>query len=62
MKRLYKSSQNKMVSGVCGGVAEYFNFDPSIIRILWAIWCLFAGMGLVAYIIAAIILPKEEDL
>ena len=51
---------NRMVAGVCGGLAEYFNIDPSLIRIIWAIGTLSTmGMGILAYIIAAIVLPEE---
>lgn len=60
-KRLYKIEEGKMVSGVCGGVAEYFNVDPSLVRILWAFVALCAGAGLIAYIIAACILPRKSQ-
>ncbi|GHV19207.1 PspC domain-containing protein [Clostridia bacterium] len=59
MKRITKSRNSRMICGVCGGLAEYLNLDPSIIRILWVIFCLMAGTGLLAYIICAIILPEE---
>ncbi len=59
MKRLYRSSTNKMLCGVCGGLAEYFDFDPTIIRLGVALLSLFSlGTGIIAYIIAAIIIPK----
>ena len=58
-KRLYKSNKNKMLAGVCGGIAEYFNIDPTLVRIGWAILCMFAGSGIIAYIIAAIIIPQN---
>lgn len=62
-KRLYKSTRNIMVSGVCGGIAEYLNLDPSIIRILWVILTLAsAGIGFIGYIACAIILPRDIDL
>ncbi len=58
-KRLYKSSANTMICGVCGGIAEYFNIDPTLIRLAWAIFtCASFGTGLIAYIIAAIIIPN----
>lgn len=57
-KRLVKSS-NRVVCGVCGGVAEYFNVDPTIIRLAWTIFTLVGGSGLIAYIVAAIIMPEE---
>lgn len=61
MKRLYKIEQGKMLCGVCGGVAEYFNIDPSLVRIGWALVSLAGGAGIVAYIIACIILPNKSS-
>lgn len=59
MKRLYRSSTNKMLCGVCGGLAEYFDFDPTIIRLGVALLSLFSlGTGIIAYIMAAIIIPQ----
>ena len=57
-KRLYKSRNNKMICGVCAGIADYFNIDPSIVRVLWAVLALAAGTGVLAYIACAIILPR----
>lgn len=57
-KKLYKSSTNKMISGVCGGIAEYINLDPTIVRLLWVVFCFMGGAGILAYIIAAIIIPN----
>jgi Putative stress-responsive transcriptional regulator len=57
-KQLFKSRSNKVIAGVCGGIGECFNVDPTIIRIIWAI-CFFSGVGLLAYIVAAIIIPEE---
>lgn len=59
MKKLYKSSSNKMLAGVCGGIAEYFNVDPTIVRVAWAIFSCFAGMGILAYIACAFIIPEK---
>ena len=53
-KRLYKSSTDKKVCGVCGGIANYFDVDPTVIRLIWVIFTLVGGSGLIAYIIAAI--------
>ena len=50
-----------MVAGVCGGIAEYFNIDPSLVRLGFIALSFLAGGGLMVYIIAAIILPNEED-
>ena len=60
-KRLYKIEEGKMISGVCGGVAEYFNIDPSLVRIGWAVLGLCWGLGIVAYIVAAIVLPNKSQ-
>lgn len=59
-KRLYKSRNNKMICGVCAGIADYFNIDPSIVRVLWAVLALPAGTGVLAYIACAIILPEGD--
>ena len=59
-KRLYKSRINKMICGVCAGIADYFNIDPSIVRVLWAVLALAAGTGVLAYIACAIILPEGD--
>ena len=59
-KRLYKSRNNKMICGVCAGIADYFNIDPSIVRALWAVLALAAGTGVLAYIACAIILPEGD--
>jgi phage shock protein C len=57
-KRLFKSNSNRVICGVCGGIGEYFNIDPTIIRLIWVLLgC--TGTGIVAYIIAAIIMPEQ---
>ena len=58
-KRLYRSDENKVICGVCGGLGEYFNIDPTIDRLLWAI-LVFSGPGIFAYIVAAIIMPRRR--
>ena len=58
-KRLYKSNENKMLFGVCGGIAEYFDLDPTLIRLGWVAFCALVGSGIIAYIIAAIIIPQK---
>lgn len=58
-KKLYRSNSNRMVAGVCGGLAEYLDFDASIIRILWALSVLLLGTGLLIYIVCAIIIPNK---
>ncbi|HNX64067.1 MAG TPA: PspC domain-containing protein [Oscillospiraceae bacterium] len=61
MKKLYRSNTNRMLFGVAGGVAEYFNMDPTIVRILWVLVALFGGTGVLLYLIAAIIMPQEGN-
>lgn len=57
-RRLEKSSYNKMICGVCGGIGEYFNVDPTVIRLLWVILTIGGfGSGLLVYILAAVIMP-----
>ena len=56
-KTLYNSSVNRRLCGVCGGIAEYFNIDPTLVRLVWVIITLMGGAGILAYIIAAIIIP-----
>tara|TARA_Y100000310_G_C20378431_1_gene666891 strand:- start:40 stop:243 length:204 start_codon:yes stop_codon:yes gene_type:complete len=59
-KKLYRSSTNKMIAGVCGGIGEYFNIDPTIIRLIWVVFTLLSvGIGILAYILAAIIIPEK---
>ena len=58
-KRLFKSNHDKMLNGVCGGIAEYFDIDPTLVRLAWVILTCFGGAGIWAYIIAAIIIPKK---
>lgn len=60
-KRLYRVEEGKMLCGVCGGIAEYFNVDPTLIRLGFALFCLAGGSGLLAYLIAAIIMPTKSQ-
>ena len=57
-RKLYKSNQNKMIAGVCGGLGEFFDVDPTLIRLLWVIFALAVGSGLLVYIASAIIIPE----
>ena len=61
-KRLYKSRNDIMIAGVCGGIGEYFDIDPTLIRILWVTLLFMAGGGLVAYLIAWIVIPNASQL
>ena len=58
MKKLTKSNTNRVLAGVCGGIAEYFGCDPTIIRLLFIALSIFVGSGLLLYILAAIIMPS----
>ena len=61
VKKLYLSSDDKVLSGVCGGIAEYFQIDPTLVRLGWAGASIFTGFfpGLIAYIIFAIVMPEN---
>ena len=58
-KRLYRNTSDKMIAGVCSGVADYFNLDPTLVRLGTVVLCAAAGGGLLAYIVAAIIIPEK---
>ena len=60
-KRLYKINRGKMGDGVCGGIAEYFGLDPTLVRLAWIIFSAMGGSGIPAYIIAAIVIPREPE-
>lgn len=58
-KKLYRSRNGRKISGVCAGLADYFDIDPTIVRLGWLIAVFCFGGGLVAYIIAALVIPNE---
>ncbi|MFQ5640280.1 MAG: PspC domain-containing protein [bacterium] len=60
-RRLYRSRTECMIGGVCGGVAEYFDIDPVMVRVLWAVSCLVQGIGAVLYILGWIIMPENPS-
>lgn len=60
-KRLYRSKTDRRISGVCGGLAEYFNIDASLVRIVVLFFALFGGSGGIFYILASMIIPEEPD-
>lgn len=60
-KKLYRLDKGAVLAGVCGGIAEYFNLDPNLVRLITAVLVLAAGLSIWVYIIAAIILPKKSD-
>ena len=62
VKRLYKIEEGKKLDGVCGGLAEYLNIDVVLIRLIWALVTLCTvGVGLIGYLIAAIIMPRKSE-
>jgi phage shock protein C len=60
-KKLYRSKTDKKLCGVCGGIAKYFNIDSTVVRLLFVLFALFVGSGLLVYIIAALVIPEEPD-
>ena len=62
-KKLYKIEEGKKLDGVCGGIAEYLNVDPTLVRLIWALLTLCTvGVGLIGYLICAVILPKKSEI
>ena len=61
-KRLYRSESNRMLCGVCAGIAEYFEIDPTLIRLVWAFLSLFGLFpALIGYIMAAVVIPLPPE-
>lgn len=60
-KKLYRSNDNKILAGVCGGIAEFFSLDPTLVRLGLIVFCALGGSGILAYIIAAVIMPKAPE-
>ncbi len=60
-KKLFKSNTDKKICGVCGGVAAYFDIDSTVVRLALVAFTLFGGSGILAYIIAAIVMPSENE-
>lgn len=60
-KKLYRSQSDRKIAGVCGGIAEYFDLDSTIVRLITVALCLFVGAGLLFYIAAAFIIPDENS-
>jgi phage shock protein PspC (stress-responsive transcriptional regulator) len=58
-KRIYRSRTDRVIGGVCSGIGNYFGMDPVLIRVLWAVAFFVGGAGLLAYIIAWIIIPED---
>jgi phage shock protein PspC (stress-responsive transcriptional regulator) len=61
VRRLYRSRTQRMIGGVCGGLGEYFDIDPTIVRLLFVVTALAGGPGLLAYIIMLIVVPSQPE-
>ncbi|MBU1945834.1 MAG: PspC domain-containing protein [Nanoarchaeota archaeon] len=59
-KKLYRSKNNRVIAGICGGIGEYFDIDPTIIRLLWVLFTFMGGSGIIAYIICWIVIPEKK--
>ena len=62
MKRLYRSQSNRLIGGICGGLGDYFDVDPVLVRLVWLILILFGGIGLLLYLVGWLIIPEDADL
>lgn len=62
-KRLYRSRKHRMLAGICGGLGDYFNVDPTPIRLLWLLIVIFTGIfpGVIAYLLAIVVIPSEGN-
>ena len=61
MKKLHKSNKDRKISGVCGGIAEYFNVDSTLVRLGFIIVGAMAGCGVIAYIVASLVMPEANE-
>lgn len=61
-RRLCLSTTDKKIAGVCGGVAKYFNIDPTLVRLAYVALVLFGGTGILLYIICALVIPREDQI
>jgi len=62
MKKIYRSQNDRIIAGVCGGFAEYFGVDPTLVRLVWIFFTIFGGMGILAYIISIILIAESDNL
>ena len=61
MKRIYRSKEDRIIAGVCGGFAEYLGIDPTIVRLVWIFFTVFGGMGILAYIFSIILIAEKDN-
>ena len=60
-KKLYKSRTDQKLDGVCAGIGEFFDVDPTVIRLAWVVFSLLGGSGVLAYIVAALVIPRKPE-
>jgi phage shock protein C len=60
-KKLYRDLKNKKIAGVCSGLAEYFDVDVTLVRVIWVLLTLMGGAGVLSYLVAILIIPKKPD-
>ena len=60
-KKLYRSTSDRKIAGVCAGIAEYFRIDPTVIRVIWALASIFIFAGVIAYVVCAFVIPEKPD-
>jgi phage shock protein C len=60
VKRIYRSKKSRIIGGVCGGIGEYLEVDPVLIRLIWVVGALMWGAGILAYLVAWIIIPEKK--
>jgi phage shock protein C len=61
VRKLYRSRSNRMLAGVCGGLAQYFNIDPTLVRVLFVVLAVLGGSGLLIYLVLWIVVPEEPQ-
>ena len=61
MKKLYRSENDRKIAGICAGIGEYFDIDPVLIRLIWVVFAFAAGGGIIAYLIAWMIIPEGSN-
>ncbi|MEJ8554740.1 PspC domain-containing protein [Tepidibacter sp. Z1-5] len=60
-KKLYKSIKDRKISGICGGIAEYFDIDSTMVRLIWVLFILAGGSGILGYIVCGLIIPNDPN-
>ena len=61
IKRLYRKEENKLILGVCSGIAEYFEVDETLVRVIWLLICSFGGSGIIVYLLCSFIMPQKVN-